>query len=537
MKKDFLKYILILAVAAGFAACSSNDEFLKENTYGKSFIEDFYRNQAELEVANNALYSIFNELFNADYNNFVVVFHGGDDVTTPYFGNTDYIMYDTYVRDAANLHPRRGWEDAYETINIANGIINNYRNAESSVDETTLHYYAGQAHFARAYMYYWLVRVFGDIPYVTTVRVPDRTIELTPAAEVYGHIVEDLKLAEQWLPISWKDIDATKANGGAFTKGAAKATLASVYLHMAGYPIRKTDGYRLAKEKAAEIIEHEAEYGYRLLDHYAELWKVSPQLHDEMVFPICYHRSADYNVRSPKECRPVNFGGWEAYCPEINFFHAFPEGERREATFVTEFPLTSGFYTVGPTWPWPENTPMLPWEQIMFKHPYYFKMWEAEGFEGDNRWTVLGDGEWYSGRTNQMIRYAEVLLIYAEAQAMADGSPSALAYDCINRVRNRAYAGVGTSLNNLKPGLSGEAFRDSVFVERGWEFAAEFALRWFDLVRLELVEDAASANPQHSFLPGRSSAEWEIPKAMLTHDNYFLPIPEEDQLLNPKLGK
>ncbi|MDR1675690.1 MAG: RagB/SusD family nutrient uptake outer membrane protein, partial [Tannerella sp.] len=132
---------------------------------------------------------------------------------------------------------------------------------------------------------------------------------------------------------------------------------------------------------------------------------------------------------------------------------------------------------------------------------------------------------------------AEVLLIYAEAQAMADGAPDALAYECINRVRNRAFAGVGTQLNDLKPGLSSEAFRDSVFVERGWEFAGfEYANRWFDLIRRELVEDAASANPEHSFLPGRSKDEWKIANPP-THESYFLPIPEEDVLLNPNLKK
>jgi hypothetical protein len=536
MKKEFLKYILIATVAA-LTACSSNDEFLKENTYGKIFVENFYSNQAELEVANNALYNELNRLFNADYDNFVVVLHGGDDVTVPYFGNVDFILFDTYVRDAANNHPKIGWEDGYGMINIANGIIENYQNAKGTVSEETLHYYAGQAYFARAYMYYWLVRIFNEIPYVTTVREGDRTLTLSSPGEVYEHIVEDLKIAEQWLPVTWKGVDEIKYNGGAFTRGAAKATLASVYLNMAGYPVKKTECYRLAKEKAAEIIDHESEYGYRLLDHYAELWKVTPLLHDEMVFSIMYNKTTDHNVRSPKECRPVQFGGWEHYCPEINFFHRFPAGERRDATFVTEFPLTSGWYQTEPTLPWPEGEPMLPWEQMMFKHPYYFKMWEAEDLEGADKWKPAGDAEWYSGRTNQMIRYAEVLLIYAEAQAMADGTPDALAYECINRVRNRAFAGVGTRLNDLKPGLSGEAFRDSVFVERGWEFAGfEFASRWFDLVRLELVEDAASDNPVHSFLPGRAKSEWPIAKAP-THDSYFLPIPEEDVLLNPNLKK
>jgi len=536
MNKDSLKYIVMLLGIVVLAACSSNDEFLKEETYGKIFPEEFYRNQVELDMANNALYGHFSKTFNADYASFVVVLYGGDDVTTPYSANTSYLQNDIYVRQAANKDVSDGWEDAYATINVANGIIRNYRTAEGEASEENLRYIAAQAHFARAYMYYWLVRVFNEIPYVTTVREPDKTITKSSPEAVYEAIIADLKIAEEWLPVTWKGIDEVKANGGGFTRGAAKATLAGVYLTMAGYPLNKTECYRLAKEKAAELVEHESEYGYRLLDHCAELWKVTPLIHDEMVFSLLYNKATeDYNVRAPKGCRPVQFGGWEAYCPEFNFFYRFPAGERREATFVTEFPLTSGWYTTEPTIPWPEDKPMLPWQEMMFGHPYYFKMWEAEGLEGVNKWGPAGDNDWYSSRTSQVIRYAEVLLIYAEAQAQADGAPNALAYDCINRVRNRAFAGAGTHQNDLKPGLSAEAFRDSVFVERGWEFAGfEYANRWFDLVRLELVEDAASANPSHAFLPGRSPDDWTI-LAPPTHASYFLPIPEEDALLNPNL--
>ncbi|MDR1456166.1 MAG: RagB/SusD family nutrient uptake outer membrane protein, partial [Tannerella sp.] len=452
MKKEILKYMLIAGIAI-FSACSSNDEFLKEKTYGKVFPDEFYRNQDELELANNAIYDKINQMFNADYASFVVLLYGADDVTTPYSANTSYLQNDTYIREAANKDVKDGWEYSYELINIANGIIENYRNAESTLSEEYLHYYAGQAHFARAYMYYWLVRSFNRIPYVTTVREPDRTLTLTPPEEVYEQIVADLKIAEEWLPVTWKGIDEIKANGGAFTRGAAKATLASVYLTMAGYPVKKTECYRLAKEKAAEIIAHESEYGYRLLDHFADVWAITPLLHDEMVFPIMYSMTSNHNVRAPKECRPAQFGGWEAYCPELNFFRRFPVGERRDFTFVTEFPLTSGWYQTEPTLPWPEDKPMLPWEQMMFGHPYYFKMWEAEGLAGENKWVPAGDNDWYSARTNMLIRYAEVLLIYAEAQAMADGAPNELAYECVNRVRNRAFAGVGTRQNDLQPGL------------------------------------------------------------------------------------
>jgi hypothetical protein len=532
MKANWVKYILFFVVA-GFTACSPNNEFLEENLYGKLFPEDFYRNQDELDLANNALYSKLNLLFDSDYEGFVVILYGGDDITVPYPSQPELVQNDLFIHQSGDAKMQKGWDRAYSTINVANGIINNYRNAAGAVSEQALHEAAAQAYFARAYTNFWLVRIYKDIPYITTVRELDRTITKSPTEAVYDSIISDLKKAEEWLPYQWPKADL-KANAG-FTKGAAKAILANVYLTMAGYPLNKTEYYKLAKEKAAEIIENESDYGYELLDDFADLWKPTPLTNKELVYGMFYNKSTDYTVRAPKECRPTQFGGWEYYCPEINFYKKFPDGKRKEVTFVAEFPLLASGPNEKPVIPWPTGQPMLSWEKMLFKHPYYFKMWEAEGFAGENKWEPVPDDEWRNGRTSQHIRYAEVLLMYAEAQAMADGTPNTLAYDCINRVRNRAFAGGGTHLNDLQSGLSANAFRDSVFVERGWEFAGfEYASRWFDLVRLELVEDAASEHPAHAFLPGRAPEEWKIEKAP-THDSYFAPLPEQDVLLNPNL--
>ena len=534
MKKEMLRYILMAGVAI-LSACSSNDDFLKENLYGKLFPESFFRNPEELTLANNALYSSLNGVFSGDDSRYMIGFFGGDDITTPYSYQTPFVQNDIFVHQASNAQMRSGYNGAYGTINIANAIIANYQNAKGTLSNEKLLYFAGQAHFARAYLYFWLVRFFNDIPYVTTARVIDRTMKPSPPEEVYEHIIADLKIAEEWLPQSWNGIDQLLYNGAAFTKGAAKATLASVYLTMAGYPLKKTEYYKLAAEKAKEIIDKESEYGYRLVNHCQELWSPFPKINSEVVFATVYNKIGGYSSRAPKEGRPVQFGGFEGYCAEINFFLRFPAGERREATFVYEFPLPDGSPAARPVIPWPADKPMLSWQDMRFAHPYYNKMWESEESYGSTKFKQLNESEWNSGRTNQMIRYAEVLLIYAEAQAMADGAPNTLAYNCINRVRNRAYAGAGSTGKELQPGLSATAFRDSVFVERGWEFAGfEMASRWFDLVRFELVEDAAKETPANKFLPGRSPKEWEI-LSPPTKQSYFFPIPEEDAKLNPNL--
>ena len=116
-----------------------------------------------------------------------------------------------------------------------------------------------------------------------------------------------------------------------------------------------------------------------------------------------------------------------------------------------------------------------------------------------------------------MIRYAHVLLIYAEAQARS-GSVNTDAYAAINAVRKRA------GLNDLPAGLPGTDFVNAVIDERAWEFAGEWN-RWFDLVRLERVE-AANANKHPDDL---------TPAKPITKENYLMPIPGADALMNPHL--
>ena len=115
-----------------------------------------------------------------------------------------------------------------------------------------------------------------------------------------------------------------------------------------------------------------------------------------------------------------------------------------------------------------------------------------------------------------MMRYAHVLTIYAEAKARS-GGPDELAYTCLNDIRVRAGL---TALS----GLTAADFAAAVVQERAWEFAGE-RTRWFDLVRLEMVEEA-NAN--------RDPAENIIPDA-ITKADYTFPLPISDVLVNPNL--
>jgi len=116
------------------------------------------------------------------------------------------------------------------------------------------------------------------------------------------------------------------------------------------------------------------------------------------------------------------------------------------------------------------------------------------------------------------IRYPMVLLDYAEASDMASGGPTALGYTAINLVRQRAGE------PNLVGGLSQTAFRDSVVSERAYEFAGENGVRWFDVVRLQLLPQIIAA---------RSPLENPISTSGNIQNKYLAPIPAGDLAADP----
>ncbi|MDR2139364.1 MAG: RagB/SusD family nutrient uptake outer membrane protein [Tannerella sp.] len=514
------KILIILSVLAGMIACESNEKFLEEHPYGRLFPHTFYSSEAELELAINALFIQQMRAFNRDYESLSPALGAADDVTMA------VSSWDVFqpVSGTDDTDLELGWERCFLDINYANGIIDNYRNAEGTMPEEKLNQYPAMAHFVRAFNYFWLVRFFNNMPKITTTTLPDFNVTVSPKEEIYALIVEDLQFAEQWLPVEWT---GKKRTGGAPTQGAAKAMLAKVYLQMAGFPVNGgAEYYAKARDKAKEVMDNAATYHYILREHCIDLW--DPywilQAEDEVIY-FCkgLPASENYTVRSPLACRPrENLGegsGWEMYLAENYFYEHFPEGERKKATFVDTIyfkPREDGTQEV------------RHYTEMAAKHPFYKKEW-ADDRVSDWSWDRMWErADWNNGRSFIALRYAEVLLIYAEAQARADGSPNALAYDCLNRIRNRAKAGVGSTGAEVA-GLSTEAFLDSVVWERAWEFAGSesYTSRWFDLQRLELVEKAAT--------------EWrrepDAPIAQTpTKKHYFLQIPSAEVVKNPALN-
>ena len=198
---------------------------------------------------------------------------------------------------------------------------------------------------------------------------------------------------------------------------------------------------------------------------------------------------------------PAEENGWDDVFFEVGFYNRFPAGPRKDATFHTVFQNEPA-------------DPIIPFENSATKHPYMAKF-----RDGALDYLPSFEHQYMTGRDICYIRFAEVLLNYAESQTMADGNPSAEAYDAVNRVRTRA------GLPDLTSGLSKMAFRDSIVAERGWELAGEYS-RWFDLIRTEKVEEMNALKDPVDMAPLNPPDK----------SRYHAPLPYNEVLLNPNLA-
>ncbi|MCP3893217.1 MULTISPECIES: RagB/SusD family nutrient uptake outer membrane protein [Bacteroides] len=375
------------------------------------------------------------------------------------------------------------WSCFYTTIINSNKIINGTpipTGTENEAKAKELQSIVGEAYFLRGLCYFYIARLFGDAPLIldnSTVSVNQPRISV---AELYEKaIVPSMKQAVAWLP----EKSRTKTSASP-TKWAAKACLADIYMTMAGWPLKKgTEYYALAATETEDIIKHS---GLSLSKEYSDLWKEALKGNtNEHMFAM--HHSAALKVPSQygKSFYPVDFSpkaGWADYYGSEAFMLKYPEGKRKVWNYMLEWPVSS--------------TKTVNYKQSKDGLPAISKYYDYN--EGAPANSPLSNG------ITPFYRYADVLLMYAEASNLATGTVNPLALKCIQEVQTRAGVATLTTTTDSK------AFDTAVFAERGWEFVAEFK-RWFDLVRREKLSEVKPEKYATSLFKA--------------NNHYYLPIP------------
>ena len=400
----------------------------------------------------------------------------------------------TWQNDNESLY--KPWQQFYACINASNIMIQKVPSA-TDVTEDVKNRYIAAARYMRALSYFYLVRIFNDVIYLDT-PVEDfeasTSLTKTPAAEIYNHIIEDLEFAESYLPIQWSE--GTERP----TLAAAKSLLAWVYITMAGEQIKDQSMWVKAAEKAKEVIDNEANYGIELVANYEDLWKVENRYNKESIFALNFADGLGDN-QCGAEWRPTNVGsesGWGFFYTLPSYMNKFEDNDKRKAaTFLTEIVSTvdGKTYTVN---------------DFGSPHPHGKKWCDAgrEDFSQRNKRTDM---------YIPIIRYADVLLIYAEAENEVNG-PTSDAYNAVNRLRARA------GLEDLS-GLSKDSFREAIHNEWILETTHERIYR-FNLVRWGTYLDVMRKYFQENF-PEKVKN--------VTEDRLYFPSPNHDAMLNPNL--
>lgn len=448
-----------------------------------------YTTKAELEAAANKLYTTLwggNWGFNCRPQ---ILGLGADDIVGGSVSKRHYAMDELKVDAAFEDDVKILWQGMYALIKECDLLMETAQKSTALAEDEKAQY-VGEAHFLKAFAYYQLVRWFGEVPaYKDSEQKEDiqgsTNISRNAISDIYNQvIIPNLQTAAESLPEQGR-LGSAGANSTPI-KWAAKTCLAEVYLTMAGWPLKQTDKYALAKQTAKEVIESGK---YSLLPRYEDLWKEATCGDDtEHIFALNHTIVGASNYGISYMAMEENAGAWSDYLADSCFYERYPEDTRKAFNFVTKF--GEG------------------------KRAKDFKVAEMHS-PAINKYRDYGGIEPLSAQTSgitPIYRYADVLLIYAEAQNKADKGPDALAYQCIKQVRDRAGEA------ELAAGLNEADFDKAVFDERGWEFFAEFK-RWFQLVRTEKVYEANLYNP-------RVKASFET--RGITADNrdiYLMPLP------------
>jgi hypothetical protein len=521
MKIKYVFLSLLLSLAGLFGSCQD----LKEDPKANLIPETYFATPEELEGALAAMYRQLCPDNAWGFTGRMVSTFGADDITThPASNKIDMRNFDRLQGDAGNGSLRNMWEGPWKAIYQANAIIDVIDNVAFR-DQEQRNSAVGQAYFIRGLGFFYLTRVFGEIPLVTAgIDVDDRP-DRQPVKDVYAQVIADLTEAEALLPAAWNV-------GGKATRWAAKAVLSEVYLTMAGWPLKEENNYALSSQKAKEVIDSGK---FDLVDDYADVFKTNNN--EESVFSLQYNVAGGLPMRFygscyiPGEEEDLNGNtGWCDLFAEINFYKKAPKCKRTDDTFYTTLKLkvkgTSDYDLVD--WMDPRTDQ---------QHPYYKKFRYGVAEPG----TTMGDGCRESetqllymnpstDKTFDVIRYAGVLLNYAEASAMS-GGVTADSYSAINQVRKRA------GLPNLTSGLSQTAFRDSVVFERAYELAGEFGYRWYDIVRLQMLpqiiaEREKGKNP-HKDQDWENTLNATFTSGERLQTRYMAPIPLTELERNP----
>jgi len=565
MKKYCNIIFIILLIGYVFSSTACNDMERNSLTYPSSKI--WYSSEQEIQMSLNDLYrDIFwpldSEAWTDDYN----------------FRETNHDILNGTL-NGQNTVVEELWENQYKAITRANTILANMERAKMlGISDERIRQFTAEALFMRACMYSRLISHFGDVVYSTEIIDIDEAFDLgrNPKSEIIPKIYQDFDNAAANLPVAYLSGDLQRA-----TKGAAYALKSRFALF--------NGDWRIAAEAANNSIELNV---YKLHDNFANLFLTSTRNSPESVFLLPRSITNNISLGNSYVMNKItrNAGGWAAQNPSWELLASFLCTDGLPIDKSPLFNPQQVFKNRDPrcTMTIVEfNTPHLGF--IYDPHPDALEVLNLKTGKmqtnNDNRantqyasfnalvWKKGIDGSYLENGKDAdpdkiIIRYADVLLIYAEAKIELDEIDDGV-LDVMNQVRARAYDAKVEEIEKYPPITEKDQaiLRKILRYERRMEFANE-GLRYMDLIRWRIAEKALSKKNYGILFPASLLREritsrelWFWPEAPDIDDDgipdfsrlenngqiavlskrswnnrqYLWPIPTKDILINKNL--
>jgi hypothetical protein len=512
------KYMLLLCILAGstFSGCS---KFL--DTKPEDFVtpENYYKTEADLDRALNGVYNRLIDNFGRMYSRGLYSFLSISDEF--FYKNVSVNNLKVLDFDAGQLDVGKLWEVAYQGIDRANLLLENVN--KPVMDEKKRNAIKGQALFLRAYYYFILVDNFGGVPLkLTATQSPTEPALLrSSVADVYAVIVRDMKAAEPLV----NDI-STYTNNERVTTTTVQAILARVYLTMAGEPLKDVAKYAdviTYTDKVIASAKHSLnpDYSAIFINHSKDIneskeciWEIGMYGNQQGSAQLAGGVGIENGLESTDD--NIGYSNGPIH-PTARLFSLFEAGDKRRDWSIAPYKYS----TINGVTSKVSFTDAQVYERTAGK-------WRRE-YE-----TLLPKNRLYNSTNFPVIRYADVLLMKAEAENAVNG-PVPAAYEAVNMVRRRGY---GKPIANpdatadLPAGLGKDEFLLQLQDERARELCFE-AMRKHDLIRWglyltkmqSLSAEIAAAAPSAWKYAGNAAKN-------TTARNVLLPIPTTETTIN-----
>lgn len=479
--KTYIKYSIIIFITALFlTGCEEN--YLEKTNPATLSYDKFYSTDADFQGSLNACYG---QLKN-QVSNLMIINELMSDNTflNSYNATSDLYFFDSYNVATNSSTIKSLWQACYRNIMFTNMVIS--RIGTSKVSPATQKVFIAEAKFIRAYTYFNLVRIFGGVPKydqeitdITNVYDVSRSSE----SEIYDFIISDL-IAAQTID-SDRSTTQTASAKGKVNSTAVNALLGKVYL-------QKGD-FANASSVLGNIV---SSGGLSLEANLMSIYDASTPFNKEIIFEVNYERVAGQNSPFTLMSLPKFSTG---ILPNVTTV------QNGDGDYNLEPVVVSKFLSVDKRKALIDSANIIQGgSTIKF---YYSKKYLDLGTTSDS----------YSASDFIVLRYADVLLMYADALNQTNKTSDA--YQYINSVRNRAGLGA------LPTGYTKDQMNDAIAKERQLEFLLE-GDRWFDLSSRGFAYLKKTLNDAAPFSFGQNTAT-------IVDNEKLFPLPADEVLLKP----